>query len=89
MILVQCRTSDPGLREALRSAVASVILATAGLNCSVVLVSHNALPRTSSGKMSRMRARDLYLASLLGEPQQHAEAAKIASDPDIQVRHSL
>jgi fatty-acyl-CoA synthase len=90
VILVQCRTSDPGLREALRSAVASVILATAGLNCSVVLVSHNALPRTSSGKMSRMRARDLYLASLLGEPQQHAEAAKIASDsdPDTQVLHS-
>ena len=90
VILVQCRTSDPGLREALRSAVASVILATAGLNCSVVLVSHNALPRTSSGKMSRMRARDLYLASLLGEPQQHAAAAKIVSDsdPDIQVLHS-
>jgi len=66
-----------GLREALRSAAASVILATAGLNCSVVLVSHNALPRTSSGKMSRMRARDLYLASLLGEPQQHAEPPKL------------
>jgi len=30
------------------------------------------------------------LASLLGEPQQHAAAAKIASDsdPDIQVLHS-
>jgi fatty-acyl-CoA synthase len=88
VILVQCRTSDPGLREALRTSVASVILTTAGLNCSVVLVSHNALPRTSSGKMSRMRARALYLASLLGEPQQHADAANIASHPDTRMSHS-
>jgi fatty-acyl-CoA synthase len=80
VILVQCRTSDPALREALRSAVSSVALATAGLKCSVVLVSHNALPRTSSGKMSRMRARDMYLAFLLGEPQQHAESLAIGSD---------
>jgi hypothetical protein len=40
-----------------------------------VLVSHNALPRTSSGKMSRTKARDMYLASLLGEPEQGASAA--------------
>ena len=80
VILVQCRTSDPALREALRSAVSSVALATVGFKCSVVLVSHNALPRTSSGKMSRMRARDMYLAFLLGEPQQHAGSLAIGSD---------
>jgi fatty-acyl-CoA synthase len=81
VILVQSRTSDPVMREAQRTSVASVILSAAGLNCSVVLVSHNALPRTSSGKMSRTKARDMYLASLLGEPEQGAASATAGSKP--------
>ncbi len=81
VILVQCRTSDPAMREAQRKAVAAVILSTAGLNCAVVLVSHNALPRTSSGKMSRTKARDMYLTSLLGEPEQGAASATAESAP--------
>jgi fatty-acyl-CoA synthase len=81
VILVQCRTSDPAMREAQRKAVAAVILSTAGLNCAVVLVSHNALPRTSSGKMSRTKARDMYLTSLLGEPAQGAASATAESAP--------
>jgi fatty-acyl-CoA synthase len=90
VILLQCRTMDPAPREALRNAVASLILTTAGLNCSVVLVSHNALPRTSSGKMSRMRARAMYLASLLGEPLQDADSVTVGSDssPDVRTLHS-
>jgi fatty-acyl-CoA synthase len=80
VLLVQCRTSDAAPREALRSAVAEVVLARAGLNCNVVLVSHNALPRTSSGKLSRMRARDMYLASLLGEPQPNAASTSFESE---------
>jgi fatty-acyl-CoA synthase len=74
VLLVQCRTSDVGLRHSLRKAVAEVVLATAGLNCRVVLVSHNALPRTSSGKLSRTRARQMYLASLPGESRTGAAA---------------
>jgi fatty-acyl-CoA synthase len=90
VILLQCRTLDPEPREALRAAVASIILTTAGLNCSVVLVSHNALPRTSSGKMSRMRARAMYLASLLGEPEQHVASVTVGLDsrPDVHTLHS-
>jgi fatty-acyl-CoA synthase len=86
VILVQSRTSDPVLREAQRAAVASVILSAAGLNCSVVLVSHNALPRTSSGKMSRTKARDMYLASLLGESEQAAASATPESKPIADVQ---
>jgi fatty-acyl-CoA synthase len=84
IVLVQCRVTDQTSREALRSAVAGAIRAAAGLNCSVVLVSHNALPRTSSGKMSRMRARGMYLASLLGEAQPEGDAASASpqSKPD-------
>jgi fatty-acyl-CoA synthase len=86
VVLVQCRTSDPVMREAQRKAVAAVILSTAGLNCSVVLVSHNALPRTSSGKMSRTKARDMYLASLLGELEQGAASAAAESKPSADLR---
>jgi fatty-acyl-CoA synthase len=86
VILVQCRTSDPVMREAQRTSVASAILTAAGLNCSVVLVSHNALPRTSSGKMSRTKARDMYLASLLGEPEQGAASATLESKPIADLR---
>ena len=90
VILLQCRTMDPAPREALRTAVAALIRTTAGLNCSVVLVSHNALPRTSSGKMSRMRARAMYLASLLGEPPQDAASVSVGSDSsaDVHTLHS-
>jgi fatty-acyl-CoA synthase len=90
VLLVQCRTSDAAPREALRSAVAEVVLARAGLNCAVVLVSHNALPRTSSGKLSRMRARAMYLDSILGEPQPHAAPAGFGPDSaaEIQVPRS-
>ena len=86
VILLQCRTSDPVMREAQRAAVASVILSAAGLTCSVVLVSHNALPRTSSGKMSRTKARDMYLSSLLGEPEQRAASATAESMPIADTR---
>ncbi len=61
VLLVQCRQSDPAACEALRREVAEVVLATAGLPCTVVLVPQNRLPRTSSGKLSRMRARQMYL----------------------------
>ena len=75
VLLVQCRTSDAGQRHSLRKAVAEVVLATAGLNCRVVLVPHNALPRTSSGKLSRTRARQMYLAASLPGESRTAAAA--------------
>ncbi len=81
VLLVACRASDTASREALRRAVAEVVLATASLHCTVVLVSHNALPRTSSGKLSRTRARQMYLASLREESRADAAAASPASQP--------
>ena len=86
VLLVQCRTSEAAPREALRRGVAEVVLARAGLNCHVVLVSHNALPRTSSGKLSRMRSRQMYLASLLGEPQPQVASASLGSDSAAEIR---
>jgi fatty-acyl-CoA synthase len=86
VLLVQSRTSDPVMREAQRTSVAAVVRSAAGLNCSVVLVSHNALPRTSSGKMSRTKARDMYLASLLGEPEPGAASGTGEAKPVVDIR---
>ncbi len=61
VLLVQCRTSDEAAREKLRQAVAETVRVAAGINCAVVLAPHNSLPQTSSGKLSRARARQLYL----------------------------
>ncbi len=69
ILLVTCRTSNAEAQAALRRATAEVVLAAAGLTCTVVLVPPNTLPRTSSGKLSRARARELYLAALREEPE--------------------
>lgn len=67
VLLVQCRTSDEASRTKLRETVADTVRAAVGINCLVALVPHNALPQTSSGKLSRARARKMYLDMLRDE----------------------
>jgi fatty-acyl-CoA synthase len=74
VLLVQCRTSDETARENLRQAVAETVRVAAGINCTVVLAPHNSLPQTSSGKLSRARARQLYLDLLRKERQSDDES---------------
>lgn len=81
VLLVQCREAQAASREALRRRVAEVVLAAAGLRCAVALVPHNWLPRTSSGKLSRVRARELYLASAREDSPETASSLTSASDP--------
>jgi fatty-acyl-CoA synthase len=68
ILLVQCRATDQTARASLRQTVADTVRAAVGVNCSVILVSHNSLPQTSSGKLSRARARQMYLDLLRVEP---------------------
>jgi fatty-acyl-CoA synthase len=69
VLLVQGRSSDEEVRANLRQAVADTVRAAVGVNCLVVLVPHNSLPQTSSGKLSRARARKMYLESLRTEAE--------------------
>ncbi len=71
-VLVQCRTSDDAERARLRDAIREKIRSVIGMNCVVELVPPRTLPRTSSGKLSRAKARNLYLS---GEIQPYAIAA--------------
>jgi fatty-acyl-CoA synthase len=61
-VLVQCRTSDQEERGRLRDAIRERVRAITGINCVVELVPPRTLPRTSSGKLSRAKARSLYLS---------------------------
>jgi fatty-acyl-CoA synthase len=65
MILAQCRTSDPSLRAKLVDDLRQQIQSSTGINCLIELVAPRALPRTSSGKLSRTKARSQYLSGSL------------------------
>ncbi|WP_240048326.1 fatty acyl-AMP ligase [Crenalkalicoccus roseus] len=64
VLLVQCRSQDPAERQALVAAARQAVLRACGVECEVVPVPPRSLPRTSSGKLSRTRARANYLAGL-------------------------
>lgn len=71
-VLVQCRTSDAQERTRLREIIRERVRAITGMNCVIELVPPRTLPRTSSGKLSRAKARSLYLT---GEIQPYDIAA--------------
>jgi len=61
-VLVQCRSSDEGERLRLRDEIREKVRSVTGMNCVIELIPPRTLPRTSSGKLSRAKARNLYLA---------------------------
>jgi fatty-acyl-CoA synthase len=71
-VLVHCRVSDAGERTRLRDDIRERVRAITGLTPVVELVPPRTLPRTSSGKLARSKARNLYLS---GEIQPYDIAA--------------
>jgi fatty-acyl-CoA synthase len=59
--LIQCRTTNPEAREALRAETASLFRRLHGVDVMVVLVPPHTLPQTSSGKLTRAKARTMYV----------------------------
>jgi fatty-acyl-CoA synthase len=64
-VLVQCRTTDGAERTRLRDTIRDKVRAITGMNCVIELVPPRTLPRTSSGKLSRAKARNLYLSGAI------------------------
>jgi fatty-acyl-CoA synthase len=62
VVLVQCRLGDPGQRERLRREVYALLQRAHGVEARVALVPPKALPQTSSGKLSRAKAKANYLS---------------------------
>lgn len=71
-VLVHCRVSDPEERVKLRDQIRDKVRSITGMNCVVELVPPRTLPRTSSGKLSRAKAKKLYLS---GEIEPYSLAA--------------
>ena len=71
-VLVHCRVSDPHERGRLRDDIRERVRAITGISPVVELIPPRTLPRTSSGKLSRTKARHLYLS---GEIQPYDIAA--------------
>jgi fatty-acyl-CoA synthase len=71
-VLVHCRVSDPTERGRLRDNIRERVHAITGISAIIELVPPRTLPRTSSGKLSRTKARSLYLS---GEIQPYDIAA--------------
>jgi fatty-acyl-CoA synthase len=71
-VLVHCRTSDADERSRLRDDIRERVRAITGISPVVELIPPRTLPRTSSGKLSRTKARNQYLS---GEIQPYDIAA--------------
>ena len=63
VIIIQYREKDEGKRATLIANVRNTVRAEFGVDCQVVLVPPHTLPRTTSGKLSRSRARVEFLDS--------------------------
>ncbi|MBO6037741.1 MAG: fatty acyl-AMP ligase [Acetobacter sp.] len=65
--LIQCRLSEQALREKLRAEAVGLFHRLHGVDVSVVLAPPHTLPRTSSGKLIRSKARSLYLEGIFSQ----------------------
>ena len=73
-VLVHCRVSCPEERIRLHDQIRDKVRSITGMNCVIELVPPRTLPRTSSGKLSRAKAKKLYLSGEI-EPFKLAVAA--------------
>jgi len=62
VVLVQCRIADAAQREKLRRDVHALLQKAHGVEARVAMVPPKALPQTSSGKLSRSKAKANYLS---------------------------
>jgi fatty-acyl-CoA synthase len=78
VVLVHCRIADEGEIRSLVREIKGVVNRTAAVDCEVVPVPPRSLPQTSSGKLSRSKAKQNFLAGLLIPPARlkHTVAAE-------------
>ena len=79
VMMVQCRVSSDPRRAELRERVQRQIHQELGIECVIDLVPRNTLPRTTSGKLSRSKARKEFLRRVEAEQLKDAYAALFAS----------
>ena len=63
VLVVQCRLKDEAKRNDLLNRLKILVSEELGISCTVELVPAHFLPRTSSGKLSRSKARQNFIES--------------------------
>lgn len=63
VLVVQCRETDDAKRKDLVERIQARVRSEVGVDCVIELVALHTLPRTSSGKLSRSKARQNFIAS--------------------------
>ena len=76
VMMVQCRVSDDPQRNKLRARLQAIIHQELGIECYIDLVPRNTLPRTTSGKLSRSKARIEFLRRIESEQLQPLKLAE-------------
>ncbi len=84
VMMVQCRvTSDPQRAE-LRDRIQRLIYQELGIDCTIDLVPRNTLPRTTSGKLSRSKARKEFLKRSQRDQLQSSSRTVVMSGKRLQ-----
>ena len=79
VMMVQCRVSSDPQRSELRERLQRLIHQELGIECFIDLVPRNTLPRTTSGKLSRSKARKEFLKRAGAEQIQSGIPAQYAA----------
>jgi fatty-acyl-CoA synthase len=79
VMMVQCRVSDDQQRTDLRERLQRLIHQELGIECYIDLVPRNTLPRTTSGKLSRSKARKEFLKRIKTEQLEPFSSAQAAA----------
>jgi len=80
VMVVQCRESDPAKRKSMTKQLQGLIRRGSGIDCFVELVPPHTLPRTSSGKPSRSKARQDFIQRI-GQGHQGAQKRPTTKRP--------
>jgi fatty-acyl-CoA synthase len=79
VMVVQCRVSNDSQRADLRERMQRLIHSELGIECYIDLVPRNTLPRTTSGKLSRSKARKEFLRRIETEQLEPFRSAQVAA----------
>jgi fatty-acyl-CoA synthase len=79
VMMVQCRVSSDPRRAELRDRLQRLIHQELGIECFIDLVPRNTLPRTTSGKLSRSKARKEFLRRVGAEQVKDSGSALFAT----------
>jgi fatty-acyl-CoA synthase len=79
VMMVQCRVPHDQKRTHLLERLQRLIHEELGIDCYIDLVPRNTLPRTTSGKLSRSKARQEFLKRVAGEQLEQFDSAHYQS----------